>query len=136
MRLDVDLGPDVSLGSTSGVAAILSPDGTRLVYVSKGRLFTRKLDQTKATELAGTDGATAPFFSPDGQWVAFFAGGKLKKLPIDGGPASYLRRCQCRIRRQLERGRQHCCFASRVRRASPNSIERRHVHSAHGTGTG
>jgi len=90
VRLDVDLGPDVSLGSTSGVAAILSPDGTRLVYVSKGRLFTRKLDQPKATELAGTDGATAPFFSPDSQWVAFFAGGKLKKLPIDGGPASYL----------------------------------------------
>jgi eukaryotic-like serine/threonine-protein kinase len=90
VRLDVDLGSDVSLGSTSGVSAILSPDGTRLVYVSKGRLFTRKLDQTKATELAGTDGATAPFFSPDGQWVAFFAGGKLKKLPIDGGPASYL----------------------------------------------
>src|SRR4051812_15132033 len=90
VRLDVDLGSDVSLGSTSGVAAILSPDGTRLVYVSKGRLFTRKLDQPKAAELAGTDGATAPFFSPDGQWVAFFAGGKLKKLPIDGGPASYL----------------------------------------------
>jgi serine/threonine-protein kinase len=78
VRLDVDLGSDVSLGSTSGVSAILSPDGTRLVYVSKGRLFTRKLDQPKATELAGTDGATPPFFSPDGQWVAFFAGGKLK----------------------------------------------------------
>jgi Tol biopolymer transport system component/predicted Ser/Thr protein kinase len=90
VRLDVDLGPDVSLGSTSGVAAILSPDGTRLVYVSKGKLFARKLDQPKAAELAGTDGATAPFFSPDGQWIAFFAGGKLKKLPIDGGPASYL----------------------------------------------
>jgi serine/threonine-protein kinase len=90
VRLDVDLGSDVSLGSTSGVAAILSPDGTRLVYVSKGKLFTRKLDQPKATELAGTDGATAPFFSSDGQWLAFFAAGKLKKLPIDGGPASYL----------------------------------------------
>ena len=90
VRLDVDLGSDVSLGSTSGVAAILSPDGTRLVYVSKGKLFTRTLDQSKATELAGTDGATAPFFSPDGQWIAFFAGGKLKKLPINGGPASYL----------------------------------------------
>jgi Tol biopolymer transport system component/tRNA A-37 threonylcarbamoyl transferase component Bud32 len=90
VHLDVDLGADVSLGSTSGVAAILSPDGTRLVYVSKGKLFTRKLDQPNATELVGTDGATAPFFSPEGEWVAFFAGGKLKKLPIDGGPASYL----------------------------------------------
>ena len=72
VRLDVDLGPDVSLGSPAGADAIISPDGTRLVYVSQGRLFTRRLDQPNATELAGTQGAFAPFFSPDGQWVAFF----------------------------------------------------------------
>ena len=54
VRFDVDLGPDVSLGSRdgSGPDVILSPDGTRLVFVSKGRLFTRKLDQPKAIELA------------------------------------------------------------------------------------
>ena len=85
VRLDVDLGPDVSLGSPRGADAILSPDGTRIVYVSQGKLFTRKLDQPKATELAGTEGAFAPFFSPDGQWVAFFAGTKLKKLFVEGG---------------------------------------------------
>jgi serine/threonine-protein kinase len=75
VRLDVDLGPGVSLGSRFGGGAdvILSPDGTRLVYASKGRLYTRRLDQANATELAGTEGAAAPFFSPDGQWVAFFA---------------------------------------------------------------
>ena len=71
VRLDVDLGPDVSLGSPRGADEIISPDGTRLVYVSQGRLFTRRLDQPNATELAGTQGAYAPFFSPDGQWVAF-----------------------------------------------------------------
>jgi serine/threonine protein kinase len=87
MRLDVDLGTDVSLGSTSGTDTIISPDGTRLVYVSKNRLFTRKLDQPKATELTSTVGAYAPFFSPDGQWVAFFAGGKLKKISVEGGAA-------------------------------------------------
>ena len=85
VRLDVDLGPDVSLGSQGGV--ILSPDGNRLVYVSHNRLFTRRLDQPKATELAGTDGATAPFFSPDGHWVAFSAAGKLKKISVEGGAA-------------------------------------------------
>jgi len=85
VRLDVDLGPDVSLGSTNGADAILSPDGARLVYVSQGRLFTRRLDQPKATELPGTEGAFAPFFSPDGQWVAFFAPGKLKKISVEGG---------------------------------------------------
>ena len=87
MRLDVDLGSEVSLGSFSGADAILSPDGTRLVYVSQSRLFTRRLDQAKATELTGTEGAYAPFFSPDGQWVAFFTPGELKKVPVQGGAA-------------------------------------------------
>jgi serine/threonine-protein kinase len=90
VRLDLDLGSDVSLGSTTGPAVILSPDGTRLVFVSQGadgtrRLFTRRLDQPKATRLSGTEGAYAPFFSPDGQWVGFFAQGRLKKTRIDGG---------------------------------------------------
>ena len=79
VRFDVDLGTDASLGSPRGTDAILSPDGTRLVYVSKGTLFTRKLDQPKSTEHAGTEGAYAPFFSPDGKSVAFFDAGKLKK---------------------------------------------------------
>jgi len=73
VRLDVDLGPDVSLGSVAGVDQIISPDGTRIVYVSQGRLFTRRLDQPNTTELPGTQGASEPFFSPDGQWVAFFS---------------------------------------------------------------
>ena len=87
VRLDVDLGPDVSLGSIAGDDEIISPDGTRLVYVSQGRLFTRRLDQPTATELAGTQGAFAPFFSPDGQWVAFFTAGKLQKVSVEGGSA-------------------------------------------------
>jgi serine/threonine protein kinase/Tol biopolymer transport system component len=87
VRLEVDLGPDVSLDSPRGADTILSPDGTRLVYVSQRRLFTRRLDQPKATELAGTQGAYAPFFSPDGEWVAFFATGKLQKISVEGGSA-------------------------------------------------
>ena len=82
VRLDVDLGPDVSLGSQR-----ISPDGTRIVFVSQGRLFTRRLDQPTATELAGTQGAYEPFFSPDGQWVAFFTAGKLQKISVEGGSA-------------------------------------------------
>ena len=58
---------------------MISPDGTRLVYVgtiSGGpkKLLTRRLDQPNVTELAGTEGAVDPFFSPDGQWVAFSTG--------------------------------------------------------------
>jgi Tol biopolymer transport system component len=90
VRLDLDLGPDVSFGSTTGPAVILSPDGTRLVFNSQDgdgtrHLFARRLDQSKALRLPGTEGASAPFFSPDGQWVGFFGLGKLKKVRIDGG---------------------------------------------------
>jgi Tol biopolymer transport system component len=90
VRLDVDLGSDVSLGSPYGANAILSPDGTRLVYVSQNQLFTRRLDQPNATELAGTQRAYAPFFSPDGQWVAFFKGAQLQKISVDGGAVDTL----------------------------------------------
>jgi len=86
-RLEVDLGGDVSLGSLRGADTLISPDGTRLLYVSHSRLFTRRLDQPRAMELAGTQNAYAPFFSPDGQWVAFFADHKLKKISMQGGPA-------------------------------------------------
>jgi Tol biopolymer transport system component/predicted Ser/Thr protein kinase len=89
-RVDLDLGPAVSLVSTIGPSVILSPDGTRLVFVSQGvdavrRLFTRRLDEQRANVVPGTEGAYAPFFSPDGQWVAFFSQGKLKKVHVDGG---------------------------------------------------
>jgi serine/threonine protein kinase/Tol biopolymer transport system component len=86
-RLDVDLGPQVSLGSPFGADEIISPDGTRLVYVSQGRLFTRRLDQPNATVLAGAQAAYGPFFSPDGQWVAFFNATSLKKISVEGGSA-------------------------------------------------
>jgi serine/threonine protein kinase/Tol biopolymer transport system component len=88
-RLDVDLGADVALPAPSlnGNSVAISPDGTRLVYASgtPTHLFTRRLDQLKASELPGTEGAAASFFSPDGQWVGFGAGGKLKKISVEGG---------------------------------------------------
>jgi serine/threonine-protein kinase len=88
LRLDVDLGADVSLppANTPNPLAI-SPDGTRLVYASGTpvRLFTRRLDQARATELLGTQEAAGPFFSPDGQWVGFYLVGKLNKISVEGG---------------------------------------------------
>jgi serine/threonine-protein kinase len=62
VRLDVDLGTNISPGSPPGPEVTISPDGTRLVYVSQNRLLTRRLDQSKAGELPGTEGAFAPFF--------------------------------------------------------------------------
>jgi len=85
VRLDVDLGHDVYLNALGGSDIILSPDGTRIAYLSRSRLFTRKLDQLSATELPITPGATSPFFSPDGQWIGFAASGKLRKISVVGG---------------------------------------------------
>jgi len=81
-RLEIELGPDVDL---ENFTAIISPNGERLVYVSRGRLFTQTLDRGETTELAGTQGASTPFFSPDGNWVAFFASGMLKKISMKSG---------------------------------------------------
>jgi serine/threonine protein kinase/Tol biopolymer transport system component len=85
VRLEVDLGHDVYLNALGGSDIILSSDGTRIAYLSRNRLFTRKLDQPAATELPITAGATTPFFSPDGQWVGFIASGKLRKISVEGG---------------------------------------------------
>jgi Tol biopolymer transport system component len=89
VRLDVDLGADAAFAtaSTGGSNIAISPDGTRLVYVAGTplRLFTRRLDQSKAVELPGTQGAELPFFSPDGQWVGFGAPQKVSKISVEGG---------------------------------------------------
>jgi Tol biopolymer transport system component/predicted Ser/Thr protein kinase len=85
VRMEVDLGRDVFLGAIGGSDVIISPDGLRIAYLSRGHLFTRKLDQPNATELGVTPGATSPFFSPDGQWIGFTANGKLRKISIEGG---------------------------------------------------
>ncbi len=81
--------PALSLnGARNSSLLALSPDGTRLVYVGSGprpRLLVRRLDQFEPTPIAGTDDASSPFFSPSGDFVGFFAQGKLKKVGFDGG---------------------------------------------------
>ncbi|MCZ6602359.1 MAG: protein kinase, partial [Planctomycetota bacterium] len=68
---------------------IISPDGTTLVYSGLSgeteRLYMRSLDELDSHAIAGTEGGTLPFLSPDGRWVGFFAGGKIKKVSIQGG---------------------------------------------------
>jgi Tol biopolymer transport system component len=92
MRLSAEIGADASLYTTMGSSAILPPDGTRLALVAAGsdqrrRIYVRSLDQLQATALSGTEDARDPFFSPDGQWLGFFADGKLKKVSVQGGAA-------------------------------------------------
>jgi serine/threonine-protein kinase len=69
----------------------LSPDGGTVVYIGpaegqrSSRLYIRSIDAYEPRPLGGTDGASAPFFSPDSQSVAFFAAGRLKRTSIHGG---------------------------------------------------
>jgi serine/threonine-protein kinase len=83
------IGADASLRTDRGASAILSPDGRTLAFTArqagKTVLFVRNLDQLQAAALAGTEDAAYPFFSPDGHWIAFFAGGRLKKVSVTGG---------------------------------------------------
>jgi Tol biopolymer transport system component len=77
----------------------LSPDGRTVAFVamdatrrfadaetSPGALYIRSLGSQEARRLSGTDGAFSPFWSPDGRFVGFIAGGNLKKIAVAGGP--------------------------------------------------
>ena len=90
VRVRIDLGTENPI-ALSGWTAI-SPDGKVLVFAASrptdstaSVLYVRHLDRLDAQLLPGTEGAQAPFFSPDGRWVAFFADQTLKKVPISGG---------------------------------------------------
>ena len=88
LSLSVDMGPNAIAARDSTFA--LSPDGKRMVFLAqtpngKNALAVRPLGESKTTMLSGTENATDPFFSPDGQWLAYFADGKLKKTSVRGG---------------------------------------------------
>lgn len=73
---------------------------THLAYVARTgaarQLYLRRLDEVQATAMPGTEHALAPFFSPDGRWVAYYSAdsvgkvNELRKVPVDGGPPQAL----------------------------------------------
>jgi Tol biopolymer transport system component/DNA-binding winged helix-turn-helix (wHTH) protein len=89
-RFTIALPGDTVIDPLRGSVAV-SSDGTRMVYVAlhagRPRLFLRTIDRDTPDVIDGSDGAGDPFFSPDGDWIGFFASGSLKKLRVNGGTA-------------------------------------------------
>jgi serine/threonine-protein kinase len=86
-RLAMSVPPGTELGEFAMLA--ISADGTQLAYTATRagiqQIYVRPLDSAESKPLPGTEGGTYPFFSPDGQWLGFLAGGKLKKISASGG---------------------------------------------------
>jgi Tol biopolymer transport system component len=87
--------PLILADAATGGQFAISPDGGRISFVAAAsdgieRLWIRPLDSLDAEPLAGTEGAEYPFWSPDGEFVAFFAQRKLLKVAAAGGPVQIL----------------------------------------------
>jgi Tol biopolymer transport system component len=81
-----------TFASSQDVPLAVSPDGRSLVYEATGtdglrHLWLRALDTGRELMLSATEGANAPFWSPDSQWIGFFAGDSLKKVRVSTGIA-------------------------------------------------
>ena len=88
-RLTMTLPAGEELAALEFPGVAISPAGTHVAYVATGggrqQLYVRAIDSMETKALAGTELARSPFFSPDGQWVGFFAQGKLRKVSIAAG---------------------------------------------------
>jgi tRNA A-37 threonylcarbamoyl transferase component Bud32 len=88
-RHEIVLGPGYTAQSSFRTSVAVAPDGSGIVYSdSVGaniQLLFKPRDALEATPLAGTEGGTGPFFSPDGSWIGFYADNKMLKVPLGGG---------------------------------------------------
>jgi serine/threonine protein kinase len=108
----------------------VSPDGRMLAFVASGadgisQIWIRRMDSTLARPLAGTADAAYPFWSPNSRSLGFFAGRKLCRIDLDGGPARTLADApngrggtwnSCSVR--TGRARTTCIWSPRVRRVA------------------
>jgi Tol biopolymer transport system component/predicted Ser/Thr protein kinase len=98
VRFTVGPPEKAEFGPNPGFLSV-SPDGTKLAFVAttgpgSGQLWIRALDSPTAQALPGTEGASQPFWSPDSQFIGFFARGSLKKIAVSGEPAQTLTEAQ------------------------------------------
>ena len=90
VTLPVNVPTDLGSGRFDNSLAI-SPNGKDVAFVEtgeQGRLWVRDLDQRQPRVIERTEGARNPFWSPDSTQIGFVAGGQVKKVSVQGGPAS------------------------------------------------
>ena len=94
-RLSLAFPKNLSLEDALNGALALSRDGSRIAVALRGedgksQLYTRALREDTLTPLSGTENGTAPFFSPDGRWIAYadIPAAAIKKVPVEGGAAA------------------------------------------------
>ena len=92
VRLAIPLPDTASIVTYSSNPVAIAPDGSRVAFIGhagSGRLlYVRRMADLEGTPIPGTELAEQPFFSPDGDWIAFFTGDSLKKVSVAGGPVS------------------------------------------------
>jgi len=92
VRFDIQLPRDAQAVGATGSTIAFSPDGSQIVYIGKApsgqRLYVRRMDRPDPVPVPGTEGASLPFFSPDGQWLGFSQGDRLVKVALAGGPVT------------------------------------------------
>jgi Tol biopolymer transport system component/predicted Ser/Thr protein kinase len=91
IRASVNLPRGVRYNDGLGGHSAISPDGKMMVFLatdslSHSTLWVRALSSEEAKPLSGTDGATYPFWSPDGRMIGFFSEGKVRTVDAAGGP--------------------------------------------------
>jgi serine/threonine-protein kinase len=95
-RFNITLAQDAQLAFPDVPMLALSPDGRTLAFAARDpesgqeMIHLRELNDIKPRPLAGTEGGVAPFFSPDGRQLGFFADTSLKTVPRKGGAVQVL----------------------------------------------
>ena len=103
LRASIERPPGYDFSFVQDGSPVLSPDGRQLAFVAstgdtakgtsasrEGVIFVRRMNTGEVNSIPGTQGGSFPFWSPDGQYLGFFAEGKLKKINVAGGPAQLL----------------------------------------------
>ena len=85
-RFYIDYPPETTFQAAATLGVAISPDGRSVVFNANRRLWLRAIDDLVAAPIRGTEQASVPFFSPDGQQLGFWGGdGQMKSVSITGG---------------------------------------------------